>query len=136
MAGGGAGATGRADAARWRADGISIGRCLCALAAALTQGLIALDWREGGNLRLDWRWAGGDPALFERYTAELVTLRPDVLVAQGSPAVEAMRRQSRATPIEFVMVVDPVGQGFVASLARPGGTITGFTNYEPPMAGK
>ena len=106
------------------------------LAAALTQGLIALDWRESGNLRLDWRWAGGDPSLFERYTAELVALRPDVLVAQGSPAVEALRRQSRTTPIVFVMVVDPVGQGFVASLARPGGTITGFTNYEPPMAGK
>src|SRR6516164_4852088 len=56
------------------------------LAAALTQGLIALDWREGGNLRLDWRWAGGDPVLFGRYTAELVMLRPDVLLAQASPA--------------------------------------------------
>jgi putative ABC transport system substrate-binding protein len=75
------------------------------LAAALTQGLIALDWRESGNLRLDWRWAGGDPSLFERYTAELVALRPDVLVAQGSPAVEATTALS--------------GAAFAPCLARP-----------------
>jgi putative ABC transport system substrate-binding protein len=102
----------------------------------LHRGLGALDWRDGGNLRVDWRWAGGEPALFERYTAELITLRPDVLVGHSSPAVEALRRQTRTTPIVFVIVIDPVGQGFVETLARPGGTITGFTNYEPPMAGK
>ena len=107
-----------------------------ARAAALVQGLGALNWHEGGNLRIDWRWAGGDPALFERYAAELVALGPEVLVAHGSPSVAALRRQTSTIPIVFVNVTDPVGQGFVASLARPGGNITGFSNYDPPMAGK
>ena len=105
-------------------------------AAVLVQGLSALDWHEGGNLRIDWRWAGGDPALFERDAAELVALGPEVLLAgASSTAVEALRRQTSTIPIMFVDVADPVGQGFVASLARPGGTITGFSNYDPPMAG-
>ena len=71
-------------------------------AAALVQGLGALDWHEGGNLRIDWRWAGGDPALFERYAAELVALGPEVLVAHGSASVEALRRQTSTIPIVFV----------------------------------
>jgi putative ABC transport system substrate-binding protein len=104
--------------------------------AALVQGLGALDWKEGSNLRIDWRWTGGDPALFERYAAELVALGPDVLVVQSSPAVEALRRQTSAIPILFVIVTDPVRQGFVESLARPGGNITGFTDFDAPMAGK
>jgi len=91
---------------------------------------------EGTNLRIDWRWAGSDAALYERYAAELVALGPDVLLCQGSPSVVALRRQTSTIPIVFVTVGDPVGQGFVASLARPGGTITGFSNYDPPMAGK
>src|SRR6478736_7043528 len=62
--------------------------------AALTRGLAALDWREGGNLRIDWRWTASDPALFERYAAELVALRPEVLVTFGSAPVEAVRRQT------------------------------------------
>jgi putative tryptophan/tyrosine transport system substrate-binding protein len=107
-----------------------------AVAANLVQGLDALGWHEGGNLRIDWRWAGAEPALFERYAAELVSLRPDLLVGQGSPSVEALRRHTGTIPIVFVMVVDPVGQGFVESLARPGGTITGFSDYDAPMAGK
>ncbi len=108
-----------------------------ARAAALVQGLAALNWHEGGNLHIEWRWAGGDPALFERYAAELVALGPDVLVAgASSTAVEALRRQTSTIPIVFVVVADPVGQGFVASLARPGGNITGFSAYDPPMAGK
>jgi len=106
------------------------------LTAALLQGLGALNWHEGGNLRIDWRWAGGDLALFERYAGELVALDPDVLVANGSKAVEALRRRTSTIPIIFVVVTDPVGQGFVESLAHPGGTITGFTDYDPPMAGK
>jgi putative ABC transport system substrate-binding protein len=105
-------------------------------AAALVQGLGALNRKEGSNLHIDWRWAGGDLALFERYAAELVALGPEVLVAFPSPSVAALRRQTNAIPIVFVLVTDPVGQGFVASLARPGGTITGFSNYDPPMAGK
>ena len=104
-------------------------------AAALVQGLGALGWHEGGNLRTDWRWAD-DATRHQQYAAELVALGPDLLVANGSTSVEALRLQKSTIPIVFVMVADPVGQGFVASLARPGGTITGFSNYDPPMAGK
>ena len=105
-------------------------------AAALAQGLDALNWRDGGNLSIDWRWAGGDPALFQRYAAEMVQLGPEALVAEASPSVEALRRQTGTIPIVFLIVTDPVGQGFVQSLARPGGNITGFSNYDPPKAGK
>ncbi|HEY8873607.1 MAG TPA: ABC transporter substrate-binding protein [Stellaceae bacterium] len=105
-------------------------------AAALVQGLGAHNWHEGGNLRIDWRWGGGDPALFPRYAAELVALGPEILLAHGSPSVAALRRETSTIPIVFTGVVDPVGQGFVESLARPGGTITGFSAYDPPMAGK
>ena len=105
-------------------------------AAALAQGLDALNWRDSGNLSIDWRWAGGDPALFQRYAAEMVALGPEALVAEASPSVEALRQQTSTIPIVFVIVTDPVGQGFVQSLARPGGNITGFSNYDPPMAGK
>src|ERR1019366_8182210 len=105
-------------------------------AAALIQGLGALNWHEGGNLRIDWRWTGGDPALFEGHATELVALGPEVLLAVGSPPVEALRRQTSTIPIVFVQVADPVGQGFVASLAHPGGNVTGFSVYDPPMAGK
>ena len=104
--------------------------------AALVQGLGALNWHESANLRIDWRSAGSDVVLYKQYAAELVSLGPDVLLANGSPAVEALRRQTSTIPIVFVYVTDPVGQGFVESLARPGGTITGFSNYDPPMAGK
>ncbi len=107
-----------------------------ALAAAFIQGLGTLGWKEGGNLHIDWRWAGSDPALFKRYAAELVALGPEVLVGQGSPSVEALRHQKSAIPIVFGLVIDPVGQGFVESLTRPGGNITGFSLYDPPMAGK
>jgi putative tryptophan/tyrosine transport system substrate-binding protein len=107
-----------------------------ARAAAVMQGLGAVDWHEDGNLRIDWRWAGSDPALLERYAAELVALSPELLLAMGSPQVEALRRQGRTIPMVFALVTDPVGQGFVADLARPGGTITGFSAYDPPMAGK
>jgi putative tryptophan/tyrosine transport system substrate-binding protein len=105
-------------------------------AMIMVQSLGALDWREGSNLRIDWRWAGGDTELFERYAAELVTLGPDVLWASTTPAVAALRRQTASIPIVFVTLTDPVGQGFVASLARPGGNMTGFTDFDPPMAAK
>ena len=105
--------------------------------AAFVQGLGAQNWYEGNNLRIDWRWGGADRALFERYAAELVSLGSEVLVAGSSSAVvEALRRQTRTIPIVFVNIIDPVGQGFVTSLARPGGNITGFSNYDTPMAGK
>jgi putative ABC transport system substrate-binding protein len=82
-------------------------------AAALTRGLRRFDWRDGQNLRMDWRWTGGDPALFDRYAAELVALGPDVLLAQSSPSVVALRRITTTIPIVFTMVSDPIGQGFV-----------------------
>ena len=105
-------------------------------AAALLQGLGAIGWTEGGNLRIDWRWAGSDSKLYEDYAAELVALAPDVILASNGPAVEALRRQTRTIPIVFATVSDPVAQGIVASLARPGGDITGFTVYDPLMADK
>jgi putative tryptophan/tyrosine transport system substrate-binding protein len=108
-----------------------------ARAAVLVQGLGALGWHEGGNLYIDWRWAGSDPALVERYAAELVALSPDVLLTMTALSIKALQRLTSTIPIVFANVSDPVGQGFVASLARPGGNITGFSNYnDPPMAGK
>jgi putative ABC transport system substrate-binding protein len=107
-----------------------------ARATALVQGLEALNWHDGGNLRIDWRWASGDPALYERYAAELIALAAEVIVAWGSPSVAALRRQTSTIPIVLVNVTDTVAQGFVESLAHPGGNITGFTDYDPPMAGK
>jgi len=83
-----------------------------AYAAALVQGLGALNWHEGANLHIDWRWARSDPALFERYAAELVALATEVLVAFGSASVEALRRQTSTIPVVFTVVTDPVGQGF------------------------
>src|ERR1051325_6751472 len=103
---------------------------------ALREGLAALGWREGINLRIDWRFAGGDPALFERYAAELVALNPEVIVTGGTPAVTALRRHTNTIPIVFSTLADPVGQGFVESLARPGGIMTGFTDTDPVMSGK
>jgi putative ABC transport system substrate-binding protein len=105
-------------------------------AAVLVQGLGALDWREGSNLRIDWRSSGGDDKLYERYAVELVADGPDVLVAQSSPSVEALRRQTSTIPIVFVIVTDPVGQGLVASLAHPSGNVTGFSDFDPPIVGK
>jgi putative tryptophan/tyrosine transport system substrate-binding protein len=105
-------------------------------AAAFVQGLAALGWREGSNLQIDWRWAGGDPTLDQRYAAELVALGPEVLWAIASPAVAALRRETSTIPIVFTTVTDPVGQGFVESLAHPDGNVTGFSNYDPPMGSK
>jgi ABC-type uncharacterized transport system substrate-binding protein len=107
-----------------------------AQAAAFVQGLVALNWKEGGNLRTDWRWAGSNAQLFKRYAAELVALGPDVLFAGNSTAVEALRLQTSSIPIVFTLVTDPVGQGFVGNLAHPGSNITGFSNFDPPMVGK
>jgi putative ABC transport system substrate-binding protein len=107
-----------------------------ARAAALREGLAALGWREDRNLALEWRWAGGDVARMPRLAAELMALAPDIIVANGTPAVAAAQRATRAIPIVFVMVNDPLGQGFVQSLARPGGNTTGFTFVEPAMIGK
>ena len=103
--------------------------------AAFRGALAKLGWREGSNLGIEVRW-GDDPELCARYAAELVALGPEVILADASPSVEALQRQTRTIPIVFVTVADPIGQGFVANLAHPGGNITGFSVFDAPMAGK
>ena len=103
--------------------------------SALTQGLAVLGWNIGRNIRIDIRWASGDPEQLRRYAEELVALGPDVLLASSSLAVAALQQATRAVPIVFGAVVDPVGAGFVASLSHPGGNTTGFTNFEYSLSG-
>jgi putative ABC transport system substrate-binding protein len=105
-------------------------------AAILRQALAALGWREGDNLRVEWRSGAGDQKLIARYAEELVGLAPDVILAIGTPCVVEVRRRTSTIPTVFALVTDPVGQGFVASLSHPGGNITGFSDNELPMAGK
>jgi putative ABC transport system substrate-binding protein len=103
---------------------------------ALRQGLKELGWVEGKNLAIEYRWAGGDIGRIRSYTAELVGLSPDLIVANSTPALAAMHAATTAIPVVFVLVVDPVGLGFIESLARPGGNITGFTYMELSLIGK
>jgi putative ABC transport system substrate-binding protein len=105
--------------------------------AAFRAELAKLGWTEGRNLRIDVRWgADADAALLERSAADLIALGPDVLVSEASQPTAALRSQTRTIPIVFQGVADPAGQGLVASLAHPGGNVTGFTIFDPPMAGK
>jgi putative ABC transport system substrate-binding protein len=106
-----------------------------AIMAAFADALRSLGWIEGQNIRVDYRFAGGDPALFKAYAPELVDLSPDAILASTPPAVEALRQQTRKIPIVFVLVQDPVGLGLVQSLARPGGNMTGLGAAEPPIMG-
>jgi putative tryptophan/tyrosine transport system substrate-binding protein len=101
--------------------------------AAFAQGLGVLGWKEGVNLHTDWRWHGADAALAESQATELIALKPDMIFAGGNPAVEAIRRQTKTTPVVFALVSDPVGMGYVESLAHPGGNTTGFSSYDPPI---
>lgn len=103
---------------------------------AFVQGLQNLGWRNGGNLQIDTRWAANDAELYRRYSAELVALAPDVILAGGSPSLAALQKVSRSVPLVFANVIDPVGAGFVASLARPGGNTTGFSLFEYSISGK
>jgi putative tryptophan/tyrosine transport system substrate-binding protein len=103
---------------------------------AFAQGLQQLGWTDGRNLRIDYRWGAGDIERHRRYAAELVALAPELIVASGTPAVEAVRQANPGVPIVFVTVIDPVGGGLVASLARPGGNVTGFTFFEYGISGK
>jgi putative ABC transport system substrate-binding protein len=103
---------------------------------AFVHALVQFGWIEGKNIRIDYRFAANDPALFKTYAAELVSLSPDAILASTPPAIAALRQQTRAIPIVFVLVTDPVGLGFVQSLARPGGNITGFGAVDPPIMGK
>ena len=105
--------------------------------AAFLQGLQQLGWTDGRNVRIDTRWATTNPDDIRRHAAELAALAPDViLAATGTATVAPLLQATRTVPIVFAVVIDPVGAGFVASLARPGGNATGFTIFEYGMSGK
>ena len=97
------------------------------------QGLQKLGWTEGRNLQIEYRWGSGD---LQKAATELVALSPDVIFADGTPAVAALQQATRSVPIVFVRVADPVSGGFVASLAKPGGNITGFSNFDYSLGAK
>ena len=104
--------------------------------AALQQALQQLGWSDGRNIRIDIRWRENDPDRDRGYAAELVALAPDLILASGTLSVAALRHATHALPIVFVEVSDPVGAGLVDTLARPGGNITGFMNFEYSLSGK
>jgi putative ABC transport system substrate-binding protein len=105
--------------------------------AAFVQGLQDLGWTAGRNVRIDTRWASrGDAESIRKYAAELAALAPDVMLATGGPVVAALQQSTRSVPIVFANVIDPVGGGFIDSLARPGGNTTGFTLFEYGLSGK
>ena len=107
-----------------------------AMVKAFSQALGRSVWVEGKNIRIDYRFAAADPILIKTYAAELVGMSPDAILACTTPALAAVRQQTRTIPIVFVIVLDLVGQGFVQSLARPGDNITGFSVPDAPIMGK
>jgi putative tryptophan/tyrosine transport system substrate-binding protein len=104
--------------------------------AALGAGLRSLGWIEGRNLRVDYRFGGGDHDRIRAFAAEFASLAPDVLLGSGAPVTAALQQATRTIPIVFVQISDPVGAGLVSSLGRPGGNVTGFTNFEYAIVGK
>src|ERR1700676_2747681 len=107
-----------------------------ALTAAFVRGLQKFGWTAGTNVMIDYRWAGGDPDRIRLYAAELTGMQPDVIWTAGGLSLLALKRATHIIPIVFSTVYDPVGSGFVASLTRPDGNITGFTAGEFSMGGK
>jgi putative ABC transport system substrate-binding protein len=103
---------------------------------AFERGLMELGWVSGRNVLIDYRWAAGEPAHMQVLAKELVELQPDVLLASSTPVVAALGRETGTIPIVFVVVSDPIGSGFVESLPRPGGNMTGFINIESSLGGK
>jgi putative ABC transport system substrate-binding protein len=104
--------------------------------AAFLQGLQQFGWTDGRNVRIDTRWSAGDADRIRSYVAEFVALVPDVILASGSATVGPLLQATRAVPIVFVNVPDPVGAGYVESMARPGGNATGFILFEYGISGK
>jgi ABC-type uncharacterized transport system substrate-binding protein len=104
--------------------------------AAFTQGLRELGWTDGRNIRIDWRWGAGSADSARRYAAELIALAPDVIFALGNYSLAPLLQTTRTIPIVFAVVPDPVGAGFVDSLARPGGNATGFILFEYGISAK
>jgi ABC-type uncharacterized transport system substrate-binding protein len=103
---------------------------------ALRRGLQNLGWIEGRNVQIDYRWAGGDPDKARTFATELIGMTPDVIVPSTNQVTRILQQETRTIPIVFVFVGDPVGSGFVVSLARPGRNITGFANFENSIGGK
>ena len=122
----------RADATCWSVESLPEDAYL----AAFLEGLQKLGWADGQNARIDTRWGAGNVDDIRRFAVELSTLGPDVVLAVGSPAVERLLHATSTTPIVFLRVTDPVGAGFVDSLARPGGVVTGFSQSEYSISGK
>jgi putative tryptophan/tyrosine transport system substrate-binding protein len=104
--------------------------------AAFLHGLQQLGWSDGRNVRIDIRYAAGDAKLIRKYAAELIALAPDVILAPGSTSLGPLLQATRTVPIVFATILDPVGAGFVESLARPGGNATGFIAFEYGLSGK
>jgi putative ABC transport system substrate-binding protein len=104
--------------------------------SAFVQGLQELGRTDGRNVRIDYRWSAGDTDRVRRHAAELIALAPDAILAQGSPSVVELQHATRTIPIVFVSVIDPVGAGFIESLPRPGGNVTGFTLFEYGISAK
>ena len=104
--------------------------------SSFMQGLAKSGWTDGGNVQMEVRWAGGNVDRLRMFAKELVDLQPDVILATSTPATAALQQATRAIPIVFAGISDPVGAGFVASLSRPGGNITGFINMEGAFGGK
>src|SRR5262249_15105615 len=104
--------------------------------AAFLQGLQELGWSVGRNLRIDVRWTGGNADDTRKYAAELVALAPDIIQSNSTPAAAMLAQATRTVPIVFTVVADPVAAGIVDSLARPGGNVTGFMNFEFAMGAK
>ena len=106
------------------------------LLTAFREGLAQLGWADGRNLRIDYRWASGDIGRIRTFAKELVELSPDIIVGYGTPVIVALQQETRSIPILFLSVTDPLGQGLVASLAHPGGNVTGFSIFEISTATK
>src|ERR1700722_5788695 len=104
--------------------------------AALRQGLDELGWTDGRNIQIHVRWPGGDVERVRALAKDLVDLKPDVLIARSTPPTMALRRETDAIPIVFVNIAEPVESGLAQTLARPGGNVTGFTNFESSIGGK
>jgi putative tryptophan/tyrosine transport system substrate-binding protein len=104
--------------------------------AGFRQELADLGWKDGQNVHIEYRWSNGKIELIRQYAKELVALAPDVILANGTPAVEALKEITNSIPIVFALATDPVGLGDVKSLSRPGGNITGFSFIDPELVGK
>jgi putative ABC transport system substrate-binding protein len=104
--------------------------------AAFEEALRSFGWSSGRNLRIEWRWAAGNSNRMQAYAAELVSMKMEAIVANSPHVTELLLKETKDIPIVFVQVADPVASGFVASLAKPGGNVTGFASFEPELGGK